>query len=333
MPRITKKTKEMNDIILDYLDYCNYKNLSKKTIKSYSQTLLLFAKYLEEEKQITDIRKVDKNVLEGYLTFTKERGKYSYTSSIDTLNKNYMDMRSDINKPISNSTLNSYLRNIKAFFTYLVSNNIVKNSNIHECKFIKVERKAKEQLTDAEFNKLIKSMDCTKYSEFRDYTIIQLIFDTGMRLSETLSLTINDVDILRKTILIPAEINKGKRDRVVFYSDKMSKIFQRWLKFKDNYVENELLFPTQRNTILSTTNLERNFKIYLKRSGINKNITPHGLRNNFARRCLMNGMPLIILSKILGHSSVTVTETAYLDLQDEDLRRKYKNYSPLMNLK
>ena len=333
MPRITKKTKEMNDIIFDYLDYCNYKNLSKKTIKSYSQTLLLFSKYLEEEKQITDIRKVDKNVLEEYLTFTKERGKYSYTSSIDTLNKNYMDMRSDINKPISNSTLNSYLRNIKAFFTYLVSNNIVKNSNIHECKFIKVERKAKEQLTDAEFNKLIKSMDCTKYSEFRDYTIIQLIFDTGMRLSETLSLTINDVDILRKTILIPAEINKSKKDRVVFYSDKMSKIFQRWVKFKDNYVENELLFPTQRNTILSTTNFERNFKIYLKRSGINKNITPHGLRNNFARRCLMSGMPLIILSKILGHSSVTVTESAYLDLQNEDLRRKYKNYSPLMNLK
>lgn len=333
MPRITKKTKEMNDIIFDYLDYCNYKNLSKKTIKSYSQTLLLFSKYLEEEKQITDIRKVDKNVLEEYLTFTKERGKYSYTSSIDTLNKNYMDMRSDINKPISNSTLNSYLRNIKAFFTYLVSNKIVKNSNIHECKFIKVERKAKEQLTDAEFNKLIKSMDCTKYSEFRDYTIIQLIFDTGMRISETLSLTINDVDILRKTILIPAEINKSKKDRVVFYSDKMSKIFQRWVKFKDNYVENELLFPTQRNTILSTTNFERNFKIYLKRSGINKNITPHGLRNNFARRCLMSGMPLIILSKILGHSSVTVTESAYLDLQDEDLRREYKNYSPLMNLK
>ncbi len=333
LPRITKKTKEMNDIIFDYLDFCNYKNLSKKTIKSYSQTLLLFSKYLEEEKQITDIRKVDKNVLEEYLTFTKERGKYSYTSSIDTLNKNYMDMRSDINKPISNSTLNSYLRNIKAFFTYLVSNNIVKNSNIHECKFIKVERKAKEQLTDAEFNKLIKSMDCTKYSEFRDYTIIQLIFDTGMRISETLSLTINDVDILRKTILIPAEINKSKKDRVVFYSDKMSKIFQRWVKFKDNYVENELLFPTQRNTILSTTNFERNFKIYLKRSRINKNITPHGLRNNFARRCLMSGMPLIILSKILGHSSVTVTESAYLDLQNEDLRRKYKNYRPLMNLK
>ena len=225
LPRITKKTKEMNDIILDYLDYCNYKNLSKKTIKSYSQTLLLFAKYLEEEKQITDIRKVDKNVLEEYLTFTKERGKYSYTSSIDTLNKNYMDMRSDINKPISNSTLNSYLRNIKAFFTYLVSNNIAKNSNIHECKFIKVERKAKEQLTDAEFNKLIKSMDCTKYSELRDYTIIQLIFDTGMRLSETLSLTINDVDILRKTILIPAEIDKSKKDRVFSIVIKCQKFF------------------------------------------------------------------------------------------------------------
>lgn len=326
MPRITKKTKEINDVVLDY---CNFKNLSSKTIKSYSQTLLLFAKYLEEEKQISDIKKVDKKIVQEYLNFTKERGKYSYTYSIDTIKKNNMDKRSDLNKTISDVTINSYLRNIKAFFTYLEENNIVKNNNVHECKFIKVVRKTKEQLKDEEFNKLIKSMDCTKYSEFRDYVITNLIFDTGMRLGETLNLTINDLDIVRRTILIPAEINKGKKDRVVFYSIEMSKILQRWLKFKDNYVENELLFPTQRNTLLTTSNFERNFRVYLKRCKIKKQITPHGLRNNFARRCLMSGMPLIILSKILGHSSVEVTEKAYLDLQDEDLRKKYMNHSPL----
>lgn len=76
-------------------------------------------------------------------------------------------------------------------------------------------------------------MDITKFHEYRDYIICNLIMDTGMRLSETLSLTINDIDFVRRTILIPAEITKGRRDRVVFYSQTMSKMFQRWLRFKD----------------------------------------------------------------------------------------------------
>ncbi|GMM64216.1 hypothetical protein uth001_15440 [Clostridium butyricum] len=175
-------------------------------------------------------------------------------------------------------------------------------------------------------------MDCTKFHEFRDYTVINLIFDTGMRLSETLNLTINDVDLIRRTILIPAEITKGRKDRVVFYSQQMSKLLQRWLRYKDTMQETELLFPTQRtNGIISNSNFERNFRTYLKRAKIKKKITPHGLRNNFARRFILNGGSLAILSKILGHSSVKVTEAAYLDLMEDDLRKSYQKYSPLEN--
>ncbi|WP_242839902.1 tyrosine-type recombinase/integrase [Clostridium botulinum] len=75
--------------------------------------------------------------------------------------------------------------------------------------------------------------------------------DTGMRLSETLHLTINDVDFSRRTILIPSEINKGRKDRVIFYGNTISKLLHRWIRFKDIYQETELLFPTHRtNTIL-----------------------------------------------------------------------------------
>ncbi|MBY6816434.1 tyrosine-type recombinase/integrase [Clostridium botulinum] len=333
MPRISKKSKTIDDFIVDYLEFCNYKNLSLKTIKSYHQCLMLFSKYLEEEKDIKDITKVNKNIVEEYISFTKERGKYSYTSTIEGSIKANLHKRTDIGKEVSNSTLNNYLRNIKAFATYLEENNIVKNSRIHECKFIKTERRNKEQLTDVEYQKLVKCLDCTKFHEFRDYTIINLIFDTGMRLGETLHLTANDVDLLRRTILIPADLTKGRKDRVVFFSMNMAKLLQRWLKFKDTMQETELLFPTQRtNGIISNPNFERNFRGYLKKSDIHKNITPHGLRNNFSRRFLLSGGSLMILSKILGHSSVKVTESAYLDLQDEDLRKKYQSYSPLSNM-
>ena len=199
MPRITKNITS-GELIIDFIDYCNYKNLSIKTIKSYNQTLLLFAKYLEEEKQITDIRKVDKNIVQEYLSFTKERGKYSFSSSEEGIIKANIDKRTDIGKEVSDATLNNYLRNIKAFFTYLKDNNIIKNNGVKEVKHIKVVRKAKEQLTDDEYKKLIRVLDLSKFHEFRDYTIINLIFDTGMRLRETLNLTIYNVDITRRTI-------------------------------------------------------------------------------------------------------------------------------------
>ena len=334
MPKISKKNKAMEFYIQDFIDYCHLKGLSKKTIKSYYQCLTLFSKYLEEEKNIFDVTKVSREMVEDYLEFTKERGKYSYVSNNESLQQNYQANRKDFGKQISDSNLNNYLRNIKVFYNWLEENLIIKNNTLSNVKFIKVKRKAKDQITDIEWNRLIKSIDLTKFHEFRDFTIINLIFDTGMRLTETLNLTANDVDLIRRTILIPAEINKGKKDRVVFFSNTMAKLLNRWLRYKDSVQENDLLFPTQRtNSILTASNFERNFRGYLARAKIDKTITPHALRNNFARRFLIASKDIYSLSKILGHSSVTVTERAYLDLGDEDLRRSYQNYSPLENMK
>ena len=88
-----------------------------------------------------------------------------------------------------------YLRNIKAFFTYAEENNLVKKTNIHSIKFLKVNRRPKEQLTDEEYKKLIKVLDLSKFHEFRDFIIINLIFDTGMRLGETLQLKLENIDL------------------------------------------------------------------------------------------------------------------------------------------
>ena len=95
------------------------------------------------------------------------------------------------------------------------------------------------------------------------------MFDTGIRLRETLNLTIDDVDITRRTILIPGEINKGKKDRVTFFSIEMARLLHRWLKFEDVIQENDLLFPTQgTNRIIENSNFERNFRGYLKKAKV-----------------------------------------------------------------
>ncbi|MBP1889771.1 integrase/recombinase XerD [Clostridium moniliforme] len=333
MPRI-KSNKTLESYIHDFIDYCNLKDLAVKTKKSYYQSLMLFSRYLQEEKRIIYIKDINKKVVEEYLEFTKERGKYSYVKDSNSLKLNHQGNRKDFGKEISAATLNNYLRNIKVFFNWCEENNVIKNNTISKVKFIKNKRKAKEQLDDVEIMRLLKSFDLTKFHEYRDYTIVNLILDTGMRITECLNLTINDIDLQRRTILIPAEINKGKKDRVVFYSQSVSRIFQSWLRFKDSFQETELLFPTQRtNSTLTAPNFERNFRLYKKRANIKKNITPHGLRNNFARRFLLSGGDIYTLSRLLGHSSVTVTEAAYLDLLDNDLRKRYSRFSPIENLK
>jgi integrase/recombinase XerD len=329
---ILPKINDLEYVLDDYLLNCNLRNLSSKTIKSYDQSLKLFAKYLEENFKITNIKQLKKNHVEEYISFSKDKGKYSFVADISKIVINNPHHRRDYEEKISASTVNNYLRNIKAFLNWCVKERIVRENVASEIKHLKVTRKRKEQITDLEYKLLLKTLDTTKYVEFRDHVIINLMFDSGMRLGETLALTVGDVDLMRKTAIINADNSKSKKDRVVFYSSKMSQLLRRWIQYKDRYLESEYLFPTNRAGKLQVTNFEKNFKKYLKMTGIKKDITPHSLRNNFGRRCLMAGMDIFTLSRVLGHSSVEVTEKAYLDLSDEDLRKNYQRFSPLENM-
>ena len=333
MAKLLKQSKTLEFYLEDFMEHCTLKELSRKTLNSYESTLQLFFKYLREEYMINRIQDVTYEQVDSYLKFTKERGKYSYVSDDRTVKLNYPDMRKDFGNTISDTTINNYIRNMKVFFNYCLERKYIKASPMENIKFLKAKRKMKDEITDIEFKALIKAINITIYSEYRDYTIIQLIFDTGMRLTETLNLKLEDLDVERRTILIPAEINKGKKDRYVFFSNTMSNISKSWIQYKDRYCTNEHLFPTKKGTIITASNFERNFRIYKQRAGITKNISPHGLRNNFAKRFLLSGGDIFMLSKILGHSSVTVTEQAYLDVTMTDIRKSYQRYSPLESMK
>ena len=139
-----------------------------------------------------------------------------------------------------------------------------------------------------------------------------------------------DLELGRKRINLRAEETKGRKDRTVYFSPKTEIVIRRWLQFKDRYVESDYLFPVKEHGgSIGVGNFEGNFRKYIARTGLSEEYTPHCLRNNFAKRCLMNGMDIYTLSKILGHSSVTVTEQAYLDINDDDMSKRYQHYSPL----
>lgn len=334
MAKLLKSTKNLDFYLEDFMMYCDMNELSKKTLSSYESTLKLFFKYLEEEKGITIPQDVCRQDIEDYIVFTKERGKYSYVSDEKTVELNHPNNRTDFGKQVSDCTINNYIRNIKVFFNYCSDKRFIKKNPVDKLKFIKAKRKMKDEITDGEYKSLIKNMDITIYSEYRDYIIINLIFDTGMRLTETLNLELDDLILEERTILIPAEISKSKKDRYVFFSNSMYIKLIKWLQYKDRYSVDDIhMFPTKGGNIIAASCFARNFRGYVKRAGIKKQITAHCLRNNFAKRFLLSGGDIFMLSKILGHSSVTVTEKAYLDVTTKDIKKSYQKYSPLENLK
>lgn len=317
----------------DFMSYCDYKNLAQRTILSYEQTLRLFIRYLQDIYKVTKTEQVTEQIILNYIKNTKERGKYTIVANENTKKFNNPQNRQDYGKMVSIATINNYIRNLRVYFNYMYANRLIKINPMRKIKPTRVPRKAKEYIDDKEFNDLLRCFDLSRFHEYRDYVITQLLFDTGMRLGECL--LIKDkahINFSERTIFLPAENTKGKKDRYVFFSVQMATELRRWLQFRDRYKDSEYLFCTIKGTLLLERSFESNFTRYGERIG-DKNIHPHVLRNNFAKRFLMNGGDIFTLSKILGHSSVQVTEQCYLDLQTEDLRIQYQKHSPLMNLK
>lgn len=314
--------------------YCRSRELRAKTLESYEHTLRLFERWCNDELNITQVDQVTESVIRRYITNLQERGKYTFYANEKSKEQNFPERRRDFRKPVSAATINNYIRNLKVFFNWLDSDYVLKKNPMKKVRQLKTNRNAKEYISDEDFKRLVGQLDRSYFPEHRDYTMIILMIDTGMRLGECSVLMIEDLNLAKRQILLRAEVTKGRKDRTVYFSQKTESILRRWLQYKDRYVESPFVFPAKysgRN--IQVSNFETNFKSYLRRVGLSDTLSPHCLRNNFAKRCLMNGMDIYTLSKILGHSSVTVTEQAYLDLTDEDIGKRYQNFSPFATMK
>ena len=250
--------------------HCTNKDLTKKTMKSYEGTLKLFAKYLADEVNIFTPLKVTTKHIKDYLEFTKNKGKYSYVVDINSLKCNNPSARGDFGKQVSMYTVNNYLRNIKVFFTWLYDSEVIKNNPTVQIKAYKHSRKPKDEIKDVDFNRIIKSLDLTSYAEYRDYVILQLLMDTGMRIGETLNLKSDNVLIEKKAIFIPAEIAKGRKDRYVFFSTIMQSILRKWLDYKERYFDTEYVFTSSRGLNFNVMNFEKNLKKILHKNEYKK---------------------------------------------------------------
>lgn len=326
--------KDFDYFIDEYLYDCSSRRLRPKTMNSYEQALRLFERWAREQEQIESPDKVREQTIRRYICDLQERGKYSFYADETQETTNYPTRRRDYREQVSVTTINNYIRNLRAFFNWYADSENRAYNPMKKIRLLENERKPREYLEDVELRKLFRSFDKSYFSEFRDLTVVTLILDTGMRLGECLMLRDDCLDITDRTVTIPAETTKGRKARCVFFSLKTARLLQQWLRFRDRYVETSSLFPVKATGMpVEISTFEKHFRQYVARAGITKEVSPHALRNNFAKRCIMAGMDIYTLSRILGHSSVTVTEQAYLDLTDKDIQRCYQNFSPVANLR
>lgn len=324
------KNLDFDWMIDEFMVYCRSIQLRPKSMMAYEQTLHLFERWCSDELKIQTVDLVTEAVIRRYINDLQERGKYTCYVNDLSKKKNYPERRRDYRKPVSTGTINNYIRNIRVFFNWMEREYIIKRNPMKKIRQLKYNHQAKVFLSDDELKKLLSKMDKSYFAEHRDYVMTLLMLDSGMRLGECATLLVTDLELSRRRINLRAEETKGRKDRTVYFSSKTERVVRRWLQFKDRYVETDYLFPVKESgASIGVGNFETNFKRYINRAGLNEEYSPHCLRNNFAKRCLMNGMDVFTLSKILGHSSVEVTEKAYLDLTDDDISKQYQRTSPV----
>lgn len=305
----------------EFMLYCSSRNLSPKTMKSYESTLKLFADYLSKEFKIDNVEDVTKSHIRHYVKTLQERGKYT---CVEKAGNNNPLARSDRGKPISVNTINNYVRNIKVFFNWLSDEDDIDKNPVEKIKLLKGTERIKSKLSEQEINAILNSFDRVSFDGFRNYVMTLFILDTGVRISECLEIKVEDVNLINQAVIL--RYTKNKKERPVFFSSKLKKELKRWIQYKDRYMSNDLLFPSNRGNVM----LPGIYEGVLNKIGkkLNIDLYPHRLRANFAQYYLLNGGDIYTLSRILGHSSLEVTKV-YLQLDEQSISQQYQKFSPL----
>jgi integrase/recombinase XerD len=229
------------------------------------------------------------------------------------------------------STVGVYVATIKAFFNWCVDEDLLTVSPAARLKKPKTPKKVRTTLTPEQLGQLLAACDTNTRSGFRNYVMLLLLLDTGMRVSELCSLSLSDVH--------PRYVKvhgKGQREREIGLHPDMSKLLWKYIN-KHRFlfgVQSDYVFVGERGP-LTVSGVETIFDNLEKQAGIaNVSITPHVMRHTFSKRYLKNGGDLFKLSRELGHSSIQITSETYLaDFNSTDAREDHDRFSPLGDVK
>ncbi|MBW7954833.1 tyrosine-type recombinase/integrase [Candidatus Gracilibacteria bacterium] len=295
---------------IDFLDWLQFmKNKSPKTIEQYNRHLLKFEDYLIDIglKDI-ELKDFDIKIINDFRIFLHKNSK----------------------KSISIKTANAYMITLRSFFKYLEKQDIQSFSPT-KIDLIKNEERKVEFLTNEELDRLVNSIGDENIKDLRDLAIIKTIYSTGLRVSETISLNINDIDFTQKQFTIRG---KGRKLRIVFIGEDAIIQIKKYLnKRNDNF---KPLF-IRHNYDIKNIDILYDEKVRLTRNWlsdmvgkrgieakITKKISAHTLRHSFATTLLGAGADLRSIQELLGHSNISTTQI-YTHITNPKLKEIHNN--------
>ena len=288
---------------MDYLHYLKVeRGLSENTIASYGIDLKLFLEYLREN-EIPSFKQVNKEVIVNYMQAEKNNNK-------------------------ANSSILRSVSSLRKFFQYLAQEKIIEKDPKLLIDTPKKKQHLPQVLTKEEVEKLLHSPNTGQVLGLRDRAMLELMYATGLRISEIINLKLEDLHLTMGTL---QTLGKGHKERIVPVGDEAIKWINRYLEEarpkllkqkRSNY-----LFLNFHGNNLTRQGVWKNLKAEVRKAGIQKNITPHTLRHSFATHILENGADLRIVQELLGHADISTTQI-YTHLSNKQLADIYNRAHP-----
>ena len=290
--------EEQLNLFFGFLE--NDKKVSSNTLQSYKRDLKQFEKYIQEKGE--DYSKITDEGIKTYIKYMQEIGK----------------------KP---STISRGLASIRSFYQYEVKEQKIEKDPTEGIQSPKIEKRVPSVLTSNEVALLLEQPKNVDLKGTRDKAMLEFAYATGMRVTEIISLNIEDVDLERGY----ATCRNGKKERTVPLGNISLKEIKYYVKnARDVMIKDKnekALFVNVNGQRLTRQGFWKIIKYYKEQAHIEKDITPHVLRHSFATHLLQNGADLKSIQTMLGHSDILSTQI-YMQFQDETLKNVYKKAHP-----
>ena len=280
----------MNNVY-KFLDYLKYeRGFSDYTIKSYKEDLTEFYDFALDNN-------IDIDLVRDYLRELYEK-KYS------------------------TKTISRKVSSLKSYFKYLESEGIIKDNFMRLISNPKLEKTLPNYLNYDDLEKLLNYPDISNKYGLRDALILEMLYSTGVRVSELANIRLNDIDFNDRKILI---LGKGNKERYVYYGSKCEKLLDKYLKMYHR--DSSYLLIGKKSDRLNEREIRSIVTDSAKKAGINIHVSPHTLRHTYATHMLNDGADLKSVGDLLGHESLSTTQI-YTHVSNERLRQVYLSAHP-----
>ena len=291
----------MEEYKVKFLEYLKYeKNYSSHTIIGYTNHLDHFLKFLKD-KNINNYNDASYNIIRSYI------------------NKLYED------KYTSKSICN-YISSLRSFFKYLKNEEVIKNNPMVLIQNPKLEKKLPKYLYYEDMEKILNVPDLNTDIGIRDSLILELLYVTGIRVSELVNIKLSDIDYNDRKIKINGKGNKG---RIVLYGTRCEELLNKYLKIRDNFLKNsnDYLILGKMGKKINDRMIRTIISDIARKAGVKLKISPHTFRHTFATHMLNEGADLRSVQELLGHENLSTT-TIYTHVTNERLRNVYLHTHP-----